>query len=130
MANKHMANVTVDMIRRMDCDFLNAETVAAAMRMRVERFREYARTGQLPFPVQPSGRTIKISRQGFLNWVAGKKQEPETTRTEKLLADIRQEMKVHNLLLEALVRNMAPVSYASMANKIREVYGHESIQAG
>ena len=114
--------MTVNDIRLMKDDYLNAETLASVMHMDVGKLRYYARTKQLPFPVQESGNTLKFSRIGFLNWHDGKKPEPEKTRTEELLEAMTTELKVHNILLMAVVRNMAPVSYSRTKEKIEEVY--------
>ena len=89
--------------------------------MSVDKLRWYARNGQLPFPVQPSGNTMKISRVGFLAWVDGKKPEPETP-------SIVTELHVMNIWLEAIVRNMAPVSYSRYMEKVREIYGVQDDQ--
>ena len=112
--------MTVNDIRRMDADFLTAQQTAEVMHMSVDKLRWYARNGQLPFPVQLSGNTMKISRVGFLNWVAGKK-DPEHY-------DIATELHVMNIWLEAIVRNMAPVSYSRYMEKVREIYGVQDDQ--
>lgn len=113
--------MTVNDIRRMDADFLTAQQTAEVMHMSVDKLRWYARNGQLPFPVQLSGNTMKISRVGFLAWVDGKKPEPE-------MPSIATELHVMNIWLEAIVRNMAPVSYSRYMEKVREIYGVQDDQ--
>ena len=86
--------MTVDEIRLMDDDFLPSDMIAEVMRMSPDRLRKYARTDQLPFPTRISGNRITVSRVGFLNWVDGKKPEPELTETDRQLKRIADALEM------------------------------------
>jgi len=120
--------MTVDEIRLMKEDFLTAEQTAEVMHMDVSRFRYYARTKQLPFPIQESGNRIKVSRIGFLNWHDGKKPEPEDSTTDKVLAEIARGLIVQNMLLTVIAKNMAPCGYQLITEKLKEVYSCDPLQ--
>ena len=116
-----MIRMNVDDIRRMTEDFLTPATVAEVMRMDVGKLRYYARTKQRPFPVQESGDRIKIGRVGFLNWVDGKKPEPQKPAMERLMEELIRQMKIQNVLLTAVATKYAPASLAILADQIKEI---------
>ena len=47
---------------------LSMKTVGQIMSIHPSRLNEYARTGQLPFPVIRSGNRWKVPRIAFLQW--------------------------------------------------------------
>ena len=108
--------MTVNDIRLMKKDMLSVKECCTAMKMSEDKFRYYARTKQLPFPVQESGRALKISRIGFLNWVDGKKPEPETS-----LADVARELRTIGIFLGEMLKEKSLYRYTEAMKKIQEV---------
>ncbi len=96
---------TVDQIRDMREDFLKAEDVANCMKIKPDRFREYARNGQLPFPVRISGNRVLISRKSFLSCYGYKEAERnQNASMQEIAAELRE---IRQMLAEIIGRREA-----------------------
>ena len=112
---------TVDQIREMREDFLNAETVAGCMKIKPDRFRDYARNGKLPFPVRISGNRITVSRTAFLEWVDGKKADNlHETTMEMQFAELIKEIRAQNCILMAMAIAQYPEMTEIITKKVEE----------
>ena len=112
---------TVDQIRDMREDFLKAEDVANCMKIKPDRFREYARNGQLPFPVRISGNRITVSRTAFLDWVDGKKADYLHENTmEMQLMELIKEIRAQNCILLAMAIAQNPDIAEVVTKKVEE----------
>ena len=112
---------TIDQIRDMRDDFLSAETVAGCMKIKPNRFRDYARNGQLPFPVVVSGSRIKVSRTAFLEWVDGKKADYLHENTmEMQLMELIKEIRAQNCILLAMAIAQHPEIAEIVTQKVEE----------
>ena len=112
---------TVDQIRELREDFLNAETVAGCMKIKPDRFREYARNGQLPFPVRISGNRVTVSRTAFLDWVDGKKADYLHENTmEMQLMELIKEIRAQNCILLAMAIANHPEIADIVTKKVEE----------
>ena len=112
---------TVDQIRELREDFLNAETVAGCMKIKPDRFREYARNGTLPFPVRISGNRITVSRTAFLDWVDGKKADYLHENTmEMQFAELIKEIRAQNCILMAMAIAQYPEMTEIITKKVEE----------
>ena len=115
---------TVDQIRELREDFLNAETVAGCMKIKPDRFREYARNGQLPFPVRISGNRVTVSRTAFLDWVDGKKADYLHENTmEMQFAELIKEIRATNAILLGIA-----VHYGTGGDDHAESRGGDSVK--
>ena len=113
---------TIDQIRDMRDDFLKAEDVANCMKIKPDRFREYARNGQLPFPVVVSGNRIKVSRAAFLEWVDGKKADYLHENTmEMQLMELIKEIRAQNCILLAMAIAQNPEIAEVVTKKVEEL---------
>ena len=83
-----MTAVTMQDIKAMQADFITPKTAAEALHMDPGRLIHYAKDGQLPFPVQISGKRVKISRIGFLAAYGYADPEEEKPTMEQLMAKI------------------------------------------
>ena len=96
--------MTMADIKAMEDDWLTPATVAGALRMDTGRLIEYARQGQLPFPVQISGNRVKISRRGFLQaYGYGDDEEKAVALTQ----DINKRIEILSELLEKILEEIA-----------------------
>ena len=96
--------MTMADIKAMEDDWLTPATVAGALRMDTGRLIEYARQGQLPFPVQISGNRVKISRRGFLQaYGYGDDEEKAVALTQ----DINKRIEILSELLEKILDEIA-----------------------
>ena len=112
---------TVDQIRELREDFLNAETVAGCMKIKPDRFREYARNGHLPFPVRISGNRVTVSRTAFLDWVDGKKADYLHENTmEMQFAELIKEIRATNAILLGIAVHYCPELAEMIAQKAEE----------
>ena len=69
---KKQAGLTMDEIIRSEQEMLSMAQISRVMGMHPSRLNEYARTGQLMFPVQKSGNRYKVPRRAFLAWMGVK----------------------------------------------------------
>ena len=97
--------MTVEDVRRMTDDFITPATAAAVMKMDTGRLIEYARTGQLPFPVIVSGNRVKISRVGFLKFLGI--EEEERTRRDGIQEQLKELTKAVKAMLGVMMGFMA-----------------------
>ena len=97
-----MERLTMADVKAMNCDFISPSVAAGVLKMDTGRLIQYAREGQLPFPVQISGNRVKISRQGFLKTYGYADPEEEKPTTEQLLAKLIDKMDE----IEALIERM------------------------
>ena len=96
--------MTMSDIKAMKDDWLTPATVAEVLRMNTGRLIEYARQGQLPFPVVISGNRVKISRRGFLQaYGYGDNEEKAVTLTQ----DINKRIEILSELLEKILEESA-----------------------
>ena len=96
--------MTMSDIKTMEDDWLTPATVAGVLRMDTGRLIEYARQGQLPFPVVISGNRVKISRRGFLQaYGYGDNEEKAVTLTQ----DINKRIEILSELLEKILEEIA-----------------------
>ncbi len=112
--------MTLDDVKAMDSDFISASVAASVLKMDTGRFIQYAKDGQLPFPVSVIGSRVKIPREAFLRQYGALEEENE--RTDKIL----QELHLMNAGIGALVtmiggilKRVAPEEYAQMGMAIR-----------
>ena len=82
--------MTMNDVAEMTCDFITPAVAASVLKMDTGRLIEYARKGQLPFPVQISGNRVKISRRGFMECYGYAEPEEKKTTAEQLLAEVHQ----------------------------------------
>ena len=66
---KKNCGLTMDEIIQCDQEMLSMAQISRVMGMHPTRLSEYARTGQLMFPVQKSGNRWKVPRRAFLKWM-------------------------------------------------------------
>lgn len=85
-----MIRMTMNDVAEMTCDFITPAVAASVLKMDTGRLIEYARKGQLPFPVQISGNRVKISRRGFMECYGYAEPEEKKTTAEQLLAEVHQ----------------------------------------
>ena len=116
-----MSVMTMDDIRKMKDDFLPVDTVAQVLRINPDRLRGYLRNGELDVTVRKSGQRIMISRESLLNWYEGKKPEPQATKTEQMLEQLTNEIRVQNAVLMGLLVHFAPEISDSIINKCEEI---------
>jgi len=69
---KKQSGLTMDEIIRSDQEMLTMAQISRVMGMHPSRLNEYAKTGQLMFPVQKSGNRWKVPRRAFLTWMGVK----------------------------------------------------------
>ena len=101
--------MTMDDIKAMTDDFITPATAAAVMKMDVGRLIAYARSGQLPFPVQISGNRVKIGRIGFLKAFGVEVQEKERKdEIARKLDKLISELHTQNAVLMGLLVHFAP----------------------
>ena len=89
-------------IKAMTDDWLTPATVAGALRMDTGRLIEYARLGQLPFPVVISGNRVKISRLGFLQAYGYADPDENKMTVEQLLGRLITLVSDQNELLRKI----------------------------
>jgi len=89
--------VTMDDIKAMKEDWITPATAASAMKMNTGRLIEYAKKGQLPFPVQISGSRVKIGRKGFLAAYGYKAEEEKKPDIGEKLDRLIEE--VHSVVI-------------------------------
>ena len=91
-------------VAAMTCDFITPAVAASVLKMDTGRLIEYARKGQLPFPVQISGNRVKISRRGFMECYGYADPEEKKTTAEQLLAEVHQINSAVNALALIVAR--------------------------
>ena len=96
--------MTMDEIKAMTDDWITPATVAGALRMDTGRLIEYARQGQLPFPVVISGNRVKISRKGFLQTYGY--TDPEENKPTSIEQHISKQLEIQNELLERILEEV------------------------
>ena len=64
--------LTMEEIIRSDQEMLTMAQISRVMGMHPSRLNEYAKSGQLMFPVQKSGNRWKVPRRAFLQWMGVK----------------------------------------------------------
>ena len=121
--------VTMEDIKAMTDDFITPATAAAVMKMDTGRLIGYARSGQLPFPVQISGNRVKIPRIGFLRAFGIEAEERKRKDgIEAQLKELTRQISIMNILLTAAVSKYAPASLAIFGDQIKELEKHEPVQ--
>lgn len=112
--------MTLDDVKAMTDDFISASVAASVLRMDTGRLIQYARDGQLPFPVVISGNRVKIPREAFLRQYGAYEEEPE--RADKILDKLREmntAMTVLVTIMSGIMKRIAPEEYALMGEAIR-----------
>ena len=69
---KKNCGLTMDEIVHCEQEMLTMAQISRVMGMHPSRLNEYAKTGQLMFPVQRSGNRFKVPRRAFLQWMGVK----------------------------------------------------------
>ena len=101
--------MTMEDIKAMTDDFITPATAAAVMKMDTGRLIGYARSGQLPFPVQISGNRVKIGRIGFLRAFGIEVEERKRKDgIEEQLTVLTREVKILTAAMMGLLVNFAP----------------------
>ena len=117
-----MSAVTVEDIRAMTDDFITPATAGSVMKMDPGRLIQYAREGQLPFPVVISGNRVKIPRTGFLKFLGVEIEEHQRKDgIEEQLREILRQMKIMNVLLTAALSKYSPAALAVFGERIKEL---------
>ena len=96
--------MTMDDVKAMTCDFITPAVAASVLKMDTGRLIEYARKGQLPFPVQISGNRVKISRRGFMECYGYAEPEEKKDTMQQLLDEVRQVNKALNTISLLMIR--------------------------
>ena len=94
--------MTMADIKAMKDDWITPATAAKVMKMDVSRLIQYAREGQLPFPVAISGNRVKISRLGFLQAYGYADPEEDKPTVEQLLGRLITLVSDQNELLRKI----------------------------
>ena len=104
--------MTMDDIQAMTGDWITPATAASAMKMNTGRLIEYAKSGQLPFPVQISGNRVKISRKGFLaTYGYGDPEKTEPDHLAEIVKELHQQnvaLMSMSVMLMALLKTLRP----------------------
>lgn len=95
--------MTMQDIKAMQVDFITPRIAAEALHMDPGRLIQYAKDGQLPFPVQISGKRVKISRIGFLAAYGYADPEEEKLTLEQLMAMIADKLTEIEELLKGRI---------------------------
>ena len=112
-----MIRMTMNDVAEMTCDFITPAVAASVLKMDTGRLIEYARKGQLPFPVQISGNRVKISRLGFMECYGYAEPEKTKTTAEQLLAEVHQintALKALGLIVARLLRVLDEDGFSEM----------------
>ena len=67
--SKKSCGLTMEEIQSSDQEMLTMAQISRVMGMHPSRLNEYAKSGQLMFPVQKSGNRWKVPRRAFLKWM-------------------------------------------------------------
>ena len=111
--------MTLDDVKAMDTDFISASVAASVLKMDTGRFIQYAKDGQLPFPVSVIGSRVKIPREAFLRQYGA--LEEENKRTDQILDKLREmnvALTVLVTIMGGIMKRVAPEEYALMGKAI------------
>lgn len=90
-------SMALETLRAMDGDWLNADQVADLLMMPVQRVRNYARQGKLPFPVRESGNRFLFGRIGMIRWLEGDQNTADVaSKIYSLLKEIKATLEEIN----------------------------------
>ena len=108
-SERMVIRMTMDDIKALEDDFITPAMAASVMKMDTGRLIGYARSGQLPFPVQISGNRVKIGRIGFLKAFGVEVQEKERKdEIARKLDELIRELHTQNAVLMGLLVHFAP----------------------
>ena len=108
-SERMVIRMTMDDIKALEDDFITPAMAASVMKMDTGRLIGYARSGQLPFPVQISGNRVKIGRIGFLKAFGVEVQEKERKdEITRKLDELIRELHTQNAVLMGLLVHFAP----------------------